>query len=173
MRPALPAWEQRSADYGNLFNPAFLMLVLAAACKGFESEQKGISDERQLGMPFVLFFLAVPLALSREFNDERPRRLAGSLVSWLRKNPAATANISAAAYSLVPVVREGIVFALRTGHLQAGDDGRFRSGRTHGELQLDVRTDLLAHLNNAGFAGRWLAKSGTLAPILEAFGLRP
>lgn len=173
MRPALPSWAQRSADYGNLFNPAFLMLVLGAACHGFEAEQKDKTAARDLGMPYPLIFLVTPLALSPEFNEARPNRLAGSLVNWSKKNPAIAANISTAAYSLVPVVREGIVYALRAGHLQAGDAGRFREGPAHGALELDVRPALSGHINNSVFAGRWLAKSGATASILEVFGLRP
>lgn len=173
MRPPFPSWAQRSADYGNLFNPAFLMVVLGAACQGFEAEQKDVNQARELGMPFALLFLVAPLALSAEFNEARPNRLAGSMVSWLKKHPAIAGNMSAAAYSLVPAVREAIVYGLRAEHLQAGDEGRFREGPAHGALELDVRTDLTGSLNNAVFAGRWLAKSGATAAILEAFGLRP
>lgn len=173
MRPPLPRWAQRSADYGNLFNPAFLMLVLGAASHGFETEQKAVHEPRELGMPYPLLFLVAPLALNSEFNEARPRRLSGNLVSWSKKHPAITANMSAAAYALVPAVREAIVYGLRAEHLQAGDEGRFREGAAHGGLELDVRTHLADHLNNAAFAGRWLAKSGATASILAAFGLRP
>jgi hypothetical protein len=173
MRPPFPKWAQRSADYGNLFNPAFLMFVLGAACQGFEAEQKDVSEARELGMPFSLLFLVAPLALSPEFNEARPSRLAGSLVSWSKKHPAIAANMSAAAYSLVPAVREAIVYGLRAEHIQAGDEGRFREGAAHGALEFDARTALAGHLKNAAFAGRWLAKSGATTSILEAFGLRP
>lgn len=173
MRPPFPSWADRSSDYGNLFNPAFLMLVLGTACREFEAEQKGVTEPRQLGMSFALLFLAVPLAVSPEFNHERPKRLAGSLVSWSRKQPAIAANMSAAAYSLVPAVREAIVYGLRAGYLLVGSEGRFREGSAHSGPHLDIREELADHLNNAAFVGRWLAKSGPSSTILEAFGLRP
>lgn len=173
MRSPLPSWNQRSADYGNLFNPAFLMVVLGAACNGFETEQTDLSDERELGMPFALLFVAAPMALSLEFNEARPTRLTGSLVKWAKKHPAIVANLSTATYSLVPAVREAIVYGLRAEQLVVGDKGRFRPGPGHGNLELDVRTGLAGHVNNAAFAGRWLCKSGGAAAILENFGLRP
>jgi hypothetical protein len=173
VRPPYPKWAERAADYSNLFNPAFVMLVLGAACHGFEDEQQGVTEFHELGMPFPLLFLAAPLALSPEFNQARPTRLSGSLVSWSRKRAVITANMSAAAYSLVPAVREAVVYGLRAGHLKAVGNGRFREGTAHGDLEVDVRADLSGHLKNAVFAGRWLAKSGATASILEAFGLRP
>jgi len=173
MRADLPAWAERSPDYGNLFNPAFLMVVLKAACEGFESEQKQEADESEIGMPFALLFLAAPLALSPDFNGQRPTALRGRLVNWLRKNPALTVDLSNAAYSLVPIVREGIIFALRTGNLRTTRRGRFQQGETDTRSQPEAHADLSDHLSNAVFAGRWLAKSGPAASILEAFGLRP
>jgi len=173
MRSTLPSWDQRSADYANLFNPAFLTVVLSAACGGFEEEQKDISDDGELGMPFALLFLAVPMALSLEFHEARPNRLSGSLTNWAKKHPAITANMSMATYSLVPAVREAIAYGLRAEQLVAGDKGRFRRGSGHGNPELDVRTALVGHENNATFVGRWLGKSGGTAAILEAFGLRP
>lgn len=173
MRSPLPSWDERSADYANLFNPAFLAIVLSAACGGFESEQMDVSDESHLGMPFALLFLAVPMSLSHEFQEARPSRLASSLTNWAKKHPAITANMSLAIYSLVPAVREAIIYGLRAEQLVAGDKGRFRLGPGHGDLGLDVRTSLAGHADNAAFAGRWLAKSSSTAAILEAFGLRP
>lgn len=173
MRDPYPPWQQRSSDYRNLFNPAFLMLLTCSACEAYEFEQARTGKADKEGMPYALFFLAVPLAVSKQFNNARPTRVAGSLVNWLGKQPVISVELSNAAYSLVPAVREGILFALQGGYIKLDESGLFQSGEVTVDRRLAQEIELKSHIENAQFIGRWLAKSGSPATILEAFGLRP
>ncbi|KXV39702.1 hypothetical protein AD942_10360 [Gluconobacter japonicus] len=173
MRPPYPDWQQRSSDYRNLFNPAFLMLLVYCVCEAYETEciKRGKLDT--VGIPYALIFLALPMALSKSFNDERPKRSAGSLVNWLRTHPVINIDLSTSAYSFVPAVREGVVFALQAGYIEVDEKGLFRVKDEAVNLELAKKIELSRHIENANFSGRWLAKSGSAATILEAFGLRP
>lgn len=173
MRPPYPDWEQRSSDYRNLFNPAFLMLLICCVCEAYETECIRTGNLDKVGMPYALIFLAIPMALSKSFNDERPTRAAGSLVNWLRTHPVINIDLSTSAYSFVPAIREGVVFALQAGYVEVDEKGLFRVKGEAINLELARKIELSRHIENAKFSGRWLAKSGSASTILEAFGLRP
>lgn len=175
MRSPLPPWEDRSPDYRNLFNPAFVALIISAICHGFQSRAAKDRPEDAPGLQFALLFLAVALALSPKIRSERPKRLNQQIENWLKTNIEAQAHIADAAYSLAPTIKEGLIVALRSGNVEVGADGTLAASSNfktnHGNRLTEI--NIRRHVDDAIYIGRWLAKGGTSASILHAFGLRP
>lgn len=169
MTDALPGWANRQPDFANLFNPAFVGIVLRSVCEGYVAR----ADE---AMPVSLSFLAVPLVLSPAVRQNRPSNVRARMGKWLRENPNIKAEFMPAARFLVPVVREAIMVAVYN-KLLAIESHRLRG---IGHLQSALGTPDASPISNLGndlaharFIGRWLAATGSEVAIFDAIGLRP
>lgn len=77
--------------------------------------------------------------------------------------------------ALRPVTREALLFVIQHKALSISTDGL-----THGQRPLklsakrpDSTPDVEAARRAAGLIGRWFAKQGSVAFVLQAFGVRP
>lgn len=171
MTDLLPRWPDRQPDYANLFNPAFVGLVLRAACEGYADKCPA-----EGGLPFALSFIAVPLALHPDVRRERPRTMRTRLGLWLDERPGLKAAFAASARALVPIVRESIIVMLRTGLIGTNGISLWSAGAlVHpGSQSTDVEAPTIkTHLSHAAFVGRWLAASGSVTAVFEATGTKP
>lgn len=148
-----------------LFNPAFLGLLLAVAADDFEAT----AEEP---MPLALAFLIPPIALHADTRAALPGNIRARLSPWLIRNPVIQAGFAERAQAMVPLVREGLRYALRAGVVVVSGDAiqaRIRS-RAGDELATD---DARACAKAAAFAGRWFARTGDPATIFTLWGVRP
>lgn len=148
-----------------LFNPAFLGLLLAVAAVDYEAS----ANEP---MPVALAFLVPPIALYADTRTALPGNVRGRLSSWLVSHPVIQAGFAQRAQATVPLVREGLRYALRAGVLEVSNGalrGRIKA-RAGDKLGTD---DARACAKAATFAGRWFARTGDAATIFALLGVRP
>lgn len=161
-------WDQRSPEEAALLNPAFLALVLFHGVQGYEQET-GHS------MPFPLLFLVPPVVLVENTRRALPSRKDSSLAAWLQDHPSVRLRFAEVATSLVPVVRESLVFASSHGAvaLEGGTISASRLPRGARVKLAGTTQDVQAILKNAQFVGRWYANAGTVETIMSLWGVRP
>ncbi len=164
----LPPWSRRTPEEAALMNPAFMGTVVHHAVHGFEQESG-------LGMPFPLVFLVPPVVLVEGTRAVLPRRKDNSLAAWLQDHPNTRLRFGAIAGAMVPVVREGLLFAAAKAAL-ALDGAGFRAGRLVRGSGAAVATNTNQFqeiLRSARFVGKWYANAGTTETIMALWGVRP
>src|SRR5438034_7852295 len=98
-------WEMLPREEKLLFNPAFLALLLARCSRGYQSILKE-------PIPIPLSFVALTIALNRPTRELLPKSVATNLVHWIQEHPEVRAITPMHAVASVPLLREGLLFAL-------------------------------------------------------------
>lgn len=162
-------WRQRPREQANLFNPAFLAVLIERCANGHEER----SGE---GLPWSLVALALPVTLHKETREALPERVTSSMAAWTAANPLLVAPLADRARVLGPLVRESLLFGL-SHQLVALDGDRLRSGglakRKSGAPWRDPTDDFRSCATTAAFFGRWCAVSGLPATVFALWGARP
>ncbi len=162
-------WQDRTLETSASFNPAF---VGAVAVEFVKSYQKSVASPP----PYSLLFCAAPMALSKDLRTILPPTIRTGLFSWLERTPHALVGFSEKAQSLVPYVKEGIIFACYNKVL-AFDDGRICLGEKRMSLptaHLDsVTFEVRDIFKTATMLGKWMAAAGDEKTILVSLGVRP
>jgi hypothetical protein len=95
-------------------NPAFVGLILNQAAQTFE-------EESGQGLPFALAFLVPPVVLAEGVRTALPTRKDSSLAAWLQSHPDIRLRFAEHAAAMVPIIREGMLFALTARTLRLSD----------------------------------------------------
>ena len=162
------AWQRRSPEEAALLNPAFLAMVLVHGVQGYEKEIG-------LPMPFPLLFLVPPVVLINSTRDALPGRKDSSFAAWIQKHPNERLRFAEVAASLVPVVRESVVFAISHGALEIEKASvkALQLPRGTSARLSETTHDIQAILKKAHFVGKWYANAGTVETIMSLWGVRP
>ena len=159
----------RSTEELALMNPAFLAALLYFAVQGYEGETGK-------GLPFSLAFLIPPVVLVKLFRLALPNRRDSSLATWLQNHVDFRLQFGDVVSSLIPVVREGILFAANKGVLSV-TEGRIeeKSKLLNGYNSIIAKNteEFKEILKKAQFVGRWYANSGSEQTIFALWGVRP
>lgn len=159
-------WRKRPIEEAALFNPAFVAVVIQQVAAEYQLESNH-------PLPLELAFLAVPVLLVSNVRLLLPRKKNSSLAGWLQSNPEVRLNFAGMARSMVPVVREGILYGTRGGVLRLSGIGLealpVRALNTIGERSSEVSEIL----RKANFVGRWYASAGTTDTVMILWGVQP
>ncbi len=98
-------WEKRPIELANLFNPAFLAVLIAKVSEGYKT--KSLDD-----LPYSVAFLAIPLIIYPSLNQQLPTSAQSKLHLWLSENQDVLFEFPDLARSLSPYVREAISFGV-------------------------------------------------------------
>ena len=165
---ALAPFLRRSPEEAALMNPAFIAVVVHYGVHGFE-------QETGLGMPYALPFLVPPVVMVENTRALLPRRKDSSLAAWLQDHPDIRLRFSNIATSMVPVVREGLLFASSKGLISFTCD-RIKAvplPRGSGPIITANTQEFQEILKKANFVGKWYANSGSTETIMALWGVRP
>ena len=163
-------WSDRPREEANLLNPVFFAHLAERAASGYR-------DRAGAGLPWPLVFLAIPAVLHKPTRDALPSNVRTSMASWTQSHPLLLASFAERASSLVPLVREALIFGLA--HRVVVLDGaaleppphrRRRSSRVPWREPTDDYRDCLS---SAAFFGRWCGGSGNIATVYALWGVRP
>ncbi|WP_425452039.1 three component ABC system middle component [Arthrobacter silvisoli] len=161
----LREWDSRSPAVAAMLNPALLATIFAAS-----AEEYGRRADKN--MPWELVFIIAPLVLHRDTRAVLPRTTASHLPNWIASNPTIHAGFPERAKAMVPHVREGLRFAIRTGVIQVDQSGFLR-----GSLSRTTRPgntgDVREVIRAAAFLGRWLTKIERSSTVFGYFGVTP
>lgn len=148
-------------------NPAFNGVLTTIAASGY-------LESASVPMPFAMAFLVQPVVLHRSTREALPRDTRTSMHTWLQTHPEVLVEFALRARAFVPIVREGVLFALSHGALALGADGTLAPKLpTVPETSSTADMDLAVCLKRAGFLGRWFARAGTPATVFDSWGVRP
>jgi len=161
-------WIERPPEQARLFNPAFVGITIWSCARGYASV-------RQSGLPYALAFVAVPIALHKTTREDLPRSTRTSMASWLAENPRALVGFAERARALVPLVKEGVLFAT-SGQMLTLDDTRLVAAgrpRSMARFERQATDEVRACVKKAEFVGKWFAGSGDYATIMALWGVAP
>lgn len=161
----LPEWEGRSWVTSSMLNPAVIAVIILAAADMYEEH----SGEP---LPLELIFLIVPMVLHRDTREALPTRIDSYAAKWVGEHASLQASFPSRASGMVPYVREGLRYGLRTKALELLTDGRLR-GVTRWKLTKDRDKELSVIIGKSAFLGRWFAHTGTPATLFTLFGVAP
>jgi len=164
----VPTWSRRTPEEAALLNPAFLALVVHQATQTFQ-------EESGVGLPFPMAFLVPPVVLAETIRSQLPDRKDSSLAAWIQGHPQVRLRFAEHAAAMTPLVREGVLFALRTGVLSLVETRLralpLRRGVNHAIMG---NTDEFKEIvKKTKFVGRWYANAGTTETIMALWGVRP
>ena len=161
-------WVERPPEQARLLNPAFVGATIWSCARGYRTV-------RTSGLPYALAFVGVPIALHKATREDLPRSTRTSMTSWLAENPRALVGFPDRARALVPLVKEGILFAsgnqmltLNSARLVAGD-----RPRSMARFEREATDEVKACVEKAEFVGKWLASSGDYATVMALWGVAP
>jgi hypothetical protein len=166
----MKTWAERPQEIAHLLNPAFTSLALMAAIQGH-------IKEGEVGMPFPLIFLILPIALHEPTLEALPNRITSSMPAWLQENPEAMTNLSERARSFRQFTQEALRFLCARQMAIIADSARLEPGAASSPTAHRQKTAIgeseFLIMTGSAFLGRWFARSGDLTTIMTLWGVRP
>jgi hypothetical protein len=157
-------WDHRPLEEARLFNPAFMLTLLAGATADYES----VAEE---GMPWLLAFLVPPLALAERTRDALPSSTHAHFANWISAHPDIRFEFGARARSLTALTQEALRLGVRTGVLEF-DGPRLRARSRPGKAQL-TSAEVTECVKASRLIGRWFASRHGTTTIYGLLGVMP
>ncbi len=165
----LPSWQLRPREEAHNFNPAFCGSLTYEFVKSY-TKAKGTSAE------FPLAFCALAIGLYPETREQMPATTRTGLYSWIERTPEALVGYSDRARSLVPYVKEAIIYAALRDSLVFSELGGLSIGKKKAsftEASLERTTaDVRDTVKSMRMIGKWFAAAGEAQTILASLGVR-
>lgn len=158
------AWSERAPEEARLFNPAFLLALLAAAASDYE----GRDGEP---MPWLLGFLIPPLVLAERTRQSLPASVRAHFANWLDEHPEVRLGFARRAPALTPLTREAMRLGVATETLSL-EDGYLRALRRPGASE-DTSDEVTDCLHAARLLGRWFASRHDPITLYGLLGVKP
>jgi hypothetical protein len=157
-------WSDRAAEERYSLNPALLGVLLYDVATGYQARAGR-------AFPFYLSFLALPAVLHRPTREALPRDIRTSLPLWLGSHPLEREAVAQRVVAFADLVGEGLLLALRTGHLRLVDTG-VEPGLPVGPT-VARRAPSVANLRRAAtLVGDWFGAVGSETTIFALWGAR-
>jgi hypothetical protein len=99
-----------------LFNPAFTSTLLCVAVRSYQAERAG-------GMPILVSYLLLPIALHTETRDAFPATTRTSLTRWIGQYPQIHVGLAERVAAFKPFTAEAIRFGIAGGIVRLTDLG--------------------------------------------------
>jgi hypothetical protein len=161
-------WLERSIEQARLLNPAFLAALIWSCVKGYNSMSRQ-------GMPYPLLFVAIPIILHKSTRENLPNKISKSLATWIGEHPNVHIHFVERAISLVPLVKEGIIFGV-SGQLLQISSSQILLGEAPISINRFLRDssdEVRDCMKKANFVGKWFASSGEYTTVMAFWGVTP
>ena len=161
-------WSERSLEQARILNPAFLGTLVWSCARAYGAA----AGENQ---PYAISFLMAPVILHKGTRETLPTTTRTSLVAWLSENPKLLVGFDDRARSLVPLVKEAILFASNGGLIQIRDARVVAGGRPRAMagFEREASEEVKACIKKADFVGKWFALSGGYTTVMALWGVSP
>jgi hypothetical protein len=162
-------WSERPREEAHLINPAFCCAILTSSVAGYSSlEAKG--------MPFPIAFIVLPTVLHKLTREAFPRNARTSLAAWLEEHGEVKVQFHERLVSLMPFVREALLFGMLHKWLVLTNAGRVQIVKAESDVQRFIRRsegEAKECISRALFVGKWFAASGSVETVMALWGVRP
>jgi hypothetical protein len=160
-------WYMRPTEVANLLNPSFCGLLLREFISSYESK-------KQLGVPYELIFLALPIILHKNTRELLPRTVRTQMHVWLQNHPFIRVEFANRVKELVPFTKESLMFLMHRELIKVESDGLLVVGTGKYGTSLGTgQNELYECVDKARFLGKWFAQAGTSNTIYLMWGIRP
>ncbi|MFE3410519.1 three component ABC system middle component [Streptomyces mirabilis] len=157
----MPSSAQQPQAFAAFLNPALVGAVQAVMAQEYELK-------RGRAMLWPLAVILPVLVLHGPTRNALPSSIRTHLPTWAGRHPALLAGFGARVDSTLPVLREGLRFALRHGLIQVETGALhsvpFSTRRAEGELR--------ELLKAARLVGKWTATVDQPSTLLALLGVR-
>lgn len=165
----MTAWDNRSNEVADYFNPAFCAAVIAYGVQcGCQSQKSGVS--------FLFPFLLLPLVLHEETRTLlKTTKSSSRFLDWIvsAKNAKVKIGFSKRAKMLVPYVKEGMIFAVGFGLFSIEQDGTLRTQRELPKSAFPKSDDVLSILRSTEKLARLFCSLPEVSTLLPFLGVTP
>jgi hypothetical protein len=161
-------WSERPIEQARLLNPAFLAALTWSCAEGYYSTN-------QQDIPYPLLFVAMPVVLHKPTRVILPRSVRTSLAAWLAENTQVHVYFTERAASLIPIVKEGVLFGVN-GQLLSLDSSQISAAprpRSMARFLRESSDEVRDCMEKAKFVGRWFASSGDYTTVMALWGVMP
>jgi hypothetical protein len=162
----MKAWNQRPFEIRNLFNPAFCGVVLHRALTGYE-------EENELGMPFSLALLVLPLCLHKDTRQVLSENSRGYFLKAVEKNPRVLVGFAERAKHLLPFTMEALGFLMEHGCFVVNEQGHLRTVERSLRKKVTGSDESVESQRVAKFIGKEFARISDRVTIFTSLGVRP
>jgi hypothetical protein len=164
----IASWSDRPIEQARLLNPAFLATLIWSCVEGYCS----IDQE---GIPYPLLFVAMPVILHKATREGLPKTVRTSLAAWLGENAQVNFPFAERATTLVPLVKEGVLFGVN-GQLLSLSSSRIVAAprpRSMARFLRESSDEVRDCMVKAKFVGKWFASSGDYTTVMALWGVTP
>ena len=161
-------WRKRPTDVSNLFNPAFLSMIVRRAIDGYENE----TDE---GLPYELAFIVLPLVLHEATRAKLPS-ISTTMQTWIQENRDVVIGFARRAEEMVPLGREAIMFGVQRDVIHFEHLGGLIAGPSKlvkVSPYKNLSDEIKRIYSKSEFLGRWLAQQSSSTTVFAMLGIRP
>lgn len=159
-------WSIRPIEVRNLFNPAFCGLVLHRAMSGYQ-------EVDQLGMPFSLSLLVLPMSLHRQSRELIRRGNRNYLLRVMADHPELQVGFGPRCTEMLPFTFEALGVLHSMGTLNVSSSGRLTVAG-EGVRRTVIGTDESKMTQRvAAFIGKEFARIRHRSTIYSTMGIRP
>jgi len=162
----LKTWNERPFEIRNLFNPAFCGVVLLRALQGFE-------EEDELGMPFSLALLVLPISLHRDSRNTILKHSRSYFLKTVAENPQMLIGFAERARSLLPYTLEGLGFVMQHNSFEVTEVGRLQTVDRGIRKKVDGTKESVDCQRVARIVGKNFARINDRVTIYTTLGVRP
>jgi hypothetical protein len=161
-------WSDRPVEQARLLNPAFLAALIWSCSEGYGS----INAQ---GMPYPLSFITMPIVLHKSTREKLPRSISTSLAAWLGENPQVHVRFAERATSLVPIIKEGMLFGSNGQMLNISSFRIMATPRPRSMPRFlrESSDEVQDCMKKAKFVGKWFASSGDYTTVMNLLGVMP
>jgi hypothetical protein len=161
-------WAERPIEQARLLNSAFIAALIWSCTEGYSSVD-------QQNIPYPLLFVAMPVVLHKATRLILPRSIRTSLATWLAENTQVHIYFTERARSLVPIVKEGVLFGIN-GQLFSLSSSQLLAAprpRSMARFLRESSDEVRDCMEKAKFVGKWFASSGDYITIMALWGVMP
>lgn len=162
-------WHRRSPEEAHLFNPAFCGALSFEFIKSYETATD------TLGVDYPQLFCALPIALHSDTRKKLPLTTRTSVYTWLQRYPEVQVGFAGRARDLVPIVREGIIFAASRQVLSFTNKGQVTRDHEKASFVPNFLSSSTPEMKEIVLAsrllGRWFASAGATTTLLSSWSI--
>ena len=162
-------WIKRPKEEAYLLNPAFCCALLTSSVVGYSSVEPK-------GMPFPLIFMIFPIVLHKGTREKLPRNTRTSVAAWLQRNPSSKIQYHERVTSLIPFVKEALLFGMINKWIAIREGGRIQAMLTESNIKNILQKpkgEASDCMKRAKFVGKWFASAGSAQTVMVLWGVRP
>ena len=162
----MKSWNDRPRELRNLFNPAFLGVVMLRAIKEFQKEGGK-------AMPFSLCLLIPALALHKETRETLKMGMRTYFVKIVEDNPKLLVDLTARLQGLFPYTMDALGYLLSQGAIMVDDKGHIAAVDGAIRTTISGTQETIDCQKVARSLGRKFAQISDRATVYVTLGIRP